>query len=202
MIKQSVLAMALLSAICAQAEAVTLNADGAWHAFDVDNSVSNSGGLDWIDLNNDALSFDFSLTQTAILQVVDGGYAGDQFLVISNGIPFNNKTPYGSSSSDIWVRNMSMPTNSYPNNLGTNFDAAFNDFSYSRGIFKLDPGTYSITGLLVQSALDNDGTPLNATVGAIRLQTFTAVPLPAAAGLYAAGAGLLGLVSRRRQSTK
>ncbi|CAD6880718.1 hypothetical membrane protein [Methylomonas albis] len=202
MIKKSVLAVALLSAICTQAEAITINADGAWHAFDVDNSVSTSGELEWIDLDNNALSFDFSLTKTAILQVVDGGYAGDQFLVIRNGIPFNNQTPYGSSPSSIWVTNMSTPTNSYPDNLGTNFDVAFNDANFSRGIFKLAPGNYSITGVLIQSALDDEGIPLNATVGAIRLQTLTAVPLPSAAGLYATGAGLLGWVSRRRKSTK
>jgi len=186
MIKQSVLAMALLSAICTQAEAITLNTDGAWHAFDVDNSVSNSGDLEWIDLDNNALSFDFTLTESAILRVVDAGFAGDRFAVF-NGI---GSQLLGATSS---------PVNNYPANVGTDFNAAFADANYSRGEFLLGPGSYQISGLLIQSALDDTSTELNATVGAVSL---TAVPLPAPAGLYTAGAGLLGLVSRRRQSTK
>ncbi|QSB02523.1 hypothetical protein JWZ98_06155 [Methylomonas sp. EFPC1] len=183
MIKKSVLAVALLSAICTQAEAITLNADGAWHAFDVDNSVSNSGGLEWIDLDNNALSFEFTLTGSAILRVVDAGFAGDRFKI------FNAASVLGETSAAV---------NNYPTSVYSDFDLAYTTSGYSHGEFLLSAGSYQISGLLIESALDDTSTELNATVGAVSL---TAVPLPAAAGLYAAGAGLLGLVSRRRKST-
>ncbi|AMK75574.1 MULTISPECIES: hypothetical protein [Methylomonas] len=186
MIKKSVLAAALLSAICTQAEAITITADGAWHAFDVDPSVSSSGYAEWIDLNNDTLSFDFSLSGSAILKVVDAGFAGDRFAVF-NGV------------GSLLLGPTSSPVNNYPVNVGTDFNAAFADTNYSRGEFLLGPGNYQIFGYLLESALDDSNSAIDATVGAISL---TAVPLPAAAGLYAAGAGLLGLVSRRRKSTR
>jgi hypothetical protein len=183
MIKKSVLAAALLSALCTQAEAITINADGAWHAFDVDPSVANSGSAEWIDLNNDTLSFEFSLSSSAILRVVDGGFAGDRFAVF-NG----TGNLLGATSS---------PVNNYPVSVGIDFDAAFADANYSRGEFLLGPGNYQIFGYLLQPALDDSNAAIDATVGAVSL---TAVPLPAAACLYLSGAGLLGWVSRRRQS--
>lgn len=176
------LSAVLLSALSGQAQAVTLNADGQWNAFDVDNSVSNSGGLEWIDLNNDALSFDFTLTGSAILNIVDGGFAGDRFQVFDNGHLLDQT---------------SVAVNSYPDSVGLDFDAAFANTNFSRGVFLLGAGTHSITGLLSQSALDDTNSALNATVGAVSL---AAVPLPAAAWLYISGASLLGLVSRRRKS--
>jgi hypothetical protein len=176
------LSAVLLSALSGQAQAVTLNADGAWHEFDVDESTALSGGLEWIDLNNDALSFDFTLTGSAILKVVDGGFAGDRFRVFDNGNLLDQT---------------SVAVNSYPDSLGLDFNAAFANTNYSRGVFLLGAGAHSITGLLSQSALDDTNSVLNATVGAVSL---TAVPLPAAAWLYGIGAGLIGLVSRRRKS--
>jgi hypothetical protein len=76
----------LMSVLCAQAEASTLVADGAWNAFDVDSSVSNSGNLEWIDLEGNPLSFDFTLSKSAYLTIVDGGFAGDRFNVYDNGV--------------------------------------------------------------------------------------------------------------------
>lgn len=176
------LSAVLLSALSGHVQAVTLNADGQWHAFDVDSDLSNSGGLEWIDLDSNTLSFDFTLTGSAILKVVDGGFAGDRFQVFDNG---------------LLVDQTSLAVNNYPDGVGLDFDAAFANTSFSRGVFLLAAGNHSITGLLSQSALDDTGSPLNATVGAVSL---TAVPVPAAAWLYMTGAGLLGLVSRRRNS--
>lgn len=184
MIKKSILATALLAAMCANAEAAPISADGAWHAFDVDDSVSSSGGLEWIDLDNNALSFEFTLTGSAILRVVDGGVAGDRFRI------FNNL-------SDV-LGETSAAANTYPDSVDTDFDAAFANFDYSRGEFLLGAGTYQISGLLIQSALDDTGAEINATVGGISL---TAVPLPTAAWLYVTGAGLIGLVSRSRKAS-
>lgn len=184
MIKKSFLAVALLSALCVQAEAsVTLNADGAWNAFDVDNALSTSGNLEWIDLDSNTLSFDFTLTGSAYLKVVDGGFAGDRFNVFDNG---------------NLLGQTSVAVNTYPDSVGTDFDAALADANFSRGVFLLDVGSHSITGLLSQSALDDTSTAINATVGAVSL---TAVPLPAAAWLYLTGTALMGFISRRRKTT-
>lgn len=180
--KKFLVVAALLSALCTHAEASTLTADGAWNAFDVDNSVSNSGNLEWIDLDNNALSFDFTLSGSAYLKVVDGGFAGDRFNVYDNGVLLDQT---------------SFVSNTYPDSIGLNFDAAYASGLLSRGLFWLGAGSHSITGLLSQSALDG-ATPLNATVGAVSL---TAVPLPAAAWLYVTGAALMGFVSRRRKTT-
>lgn len=181
MIKKSLLAAALLSALCTQAQASTLVADGAWNAFDVDDISSVSSGLEWIDLDGNALSFDFTLTGSAYLKVVDGGFAGDRFNVYDNGVLLNQT---------------SVATNTYPASIGLDFDAAYASPLYSQGLFWLGTGSHSITGLLSQSAL-NGTVAFNATVGAVSL---TAVPVPAAAWLYLTGIALMGLVFRRRNS--
>jgi hypothetical protein len=183
MIKKTLfLSAVLLAALSGQASAVTLNADGQWNVFDVDESVSASGGLEWIDLDNNTLSFDFTLSGSAILRVVDGGFSGDRFQVFDNGLLLDET---------------SVAANSYPDGVGLDFDAAFANTNFSRGVFLLGAGNHSITGLLSQSALDDTSSTLNATVGAVSL---TAVPLPEAAWLYLTGAGLLGLVARRRNT--
>ncbi|MCQ8183363.1 VPLPA-CTERM sorting domain-containing protein [Methylomonas sp. SURF-1] len=173
----------LLSALSANAGAAALDADGQWHPFDVDDTVSASAGLEWIDLDGNALSFDFTLTGSAILTIVDSGFAGDRFDV------FNGNLLLGQTSA---------ASNNYPDSLGLDFDAAFADNRYSRGVFLLGPGSYRISGLLSQSALDDSAGAINATVGAISL---TAVPLPAAAWLYLAGTGLMGLTARRQSKS-
>jgi len=177
-------AAVLVAAFLPQAVAAstfTLQADGQWASFDVDNTVSASGGLEWIDLaDNSALTFQFTLTQPGLLKVVDGGFAGDVFQVSNNGVAL------GSTSA---------ATNSYPSSVGLNFDSAWADNAYSQAVFQLAPGDYSITGILSGSALDDTGTPINATVGAVSL---TAVPIPAAWGLFLAGSGLVGAFARRR----
>ena len=68
------------------------------------------------------------------------------------------------------------------------------NFSYLQ--LALDAGTYTVTGALVTSALDEAGDPLNASVGGLQV---SAVPVPAAVWLL--GSALLagaGFVRRRR----
>jgi hypothetical protein len=192
-IKKTLFAAALASAFSMPVGATTLaiSADNLWHTFDVDSIASLSGGLEWIDsqsaagYNNDgsALHFTFTLSGSADLTVVDGGFAGDRFQV------FNNGTALGFTSA---------PTNTYPTSVGTNFDAALANSNYSSAVYHLTAGTYDITGLLSLSALDNTNSPLNATVGAVNL---TAVPVPAALGLFMAGSSLIGFFSRRRANS-
>ena len=177
------LAAVLMSALYGQAQASTLVADGAWNAFDVDELSSVSTGLEWIDLDGNALSFDFTLSGSAYLKVVDAGFAGDRFNVYDNGTLLLGET--------------SAAFNTYPASVGVDFDAAYASSLYSHGLFLLGAGSHTITGLLSQSALDGDSNPFNATVGAVSL---TAVPVPAAAWLYLTGTALMGFISRRRKN--
>lgn len=172
------------------ATAYSLQANGQWVAFDVDDMFSQSGGLEWIDaqsaagFNNDGspLTFTFTLTGSAVLSVVDGGFAGDVFQVYNHGALLG-----GTSAA----------TDSYPNGVSTNFDAAWTDSIYSQASFLLGAGSYSITGKLLSSALDDNGAPIDATVGAVRL---TQVPSPAPLGLILAGIGLLSAFKPCRSS--
>ena len=195
---KSIVAALLVSGYVAGANATTvaIGTDGSWNQFDVDSTIAQSGGVEWIDNvtgpaiaqykgDGSQISFTFTLTSQGLLQVVDAGFAGDQFQV------FNGSTSLGLTSA--------VPATAYENNppnAGTNFDAAFADhtnFSYLSLL--LNPGTYTITGLLTQS-VSLGGAPLDATVGALSV---TAVPLPAAAWLLASSLlGGAGLVRRRR----
>ena len=190
MINKTLIVVALASVFSMQAHATDVNlaSDGQWNIFDVDNMSALSSGLEWIDAQsssgyiNDgsALHFKFTLLDSADLTVVDGGFAGDKFQV------FNNGTALGYTS---------VATNTYPTSVGTNFDAVLIDPVYSSAVFHLGAGTYDITGLLSVSSVDDTSTAINATVGAVSL---TAVPVPAALGLFLAGSGLMGFFSRRR----
>ena len=167
-----------LAAFQANADVVTIS-DDQWHAFDVDELLSGSGGLEWISLDGSALSFSFSLAAPAYLTVLDGGFAGDQFRVFDNG------TDLGLTSA---------PGASYPTSLGLDFDAALADSNWSRGTYLLGAGEHTITGLLTASAVSEFG-DINATVGAVKVAP---VPLPAALLLLLSGSGLLSVFSRRR----
>jgi len=177
------MALAMLAGGAAHATTVTLSPDdSSWQQFDVDPISALSGGSEWIDLGGDALSFSFTTTATTLLTIVDGGFAGDRFEV------FDGATSLGLTS---------LAANSYPNSVGVDFDAALADSAYGFATFLLAPGTHTISGRLAASALLDDGTPLDATVGGLRL-TPTPVPLPASALLLMSGTGLLAFWRRRR----
>jgi len=172
------------------ATTVNITADNTWHEFDIDDLYSQSGGVEWIDGFSDgdqytgdgsALTFALTLTQSARLTVVDGGFGGDEFKVTINGQNY-----FSSAAVDT-----------YDISVGTDFDAALADSStYSQLSLVLVAGTYLITGELAASATYNDGIPLNATVGGLRVSE---VPVPAAAWLFGSAlAAGLGVVRRRR----
>jgi hypothetical protein len=200
--RSSALAAALaLSSLAAQAMSVPLTANGQWHAFTVDALSSVSLGLEWIDADYDLgggagdflpLSFTFTLTERSILRVVDAGLSGDMFQV--------NVASGGSATSYLTSSVLADSAQ-----FEGDFDLAFADANFSRAAITLNAGTYTITGLLAQSAsmLDKNGlaTPLNSTSGAVSL-TAAPVPEPTSLALFAAAFGVLVLLSRRRQGQR
>ena len=185
------LAAALLATVMsapAQATSVNVTTDGSWYQFDADEFISNSGGLEWIDAITDdaghysgdgsALSFTFTLNQAGTLTVVDGGFAGDEYLITVNGV-------------DHLSSSLVQPS---LENVGTNFDTALTDGGFSYLTLALNPGTYTVTGLLHVSAADPFGSPYIASVGGLRVSE---VPVPAAVWLL--GSGLLAFATRMRR---
>jgi len=167
----------------AQAGTVDVGVDGQWQAFDVDEFMSQSGGLEWIELDGSALSFSFTSAVPVLLRVVDGGFSGDVFSVSLDGALLGQ-----TSGTDV---------HSYPDSLGLDFDAAYASAAYSRGQWLVSAGTHVITGTLAASALV-DGQPLNASVGAIQL---SAVPEPAEWALMLAGLALVAVVKRHAKES-
>lgn len=174
----------------AYAAPVPVQTDGRWYQFDVDELVSASGGLEWIDAivdesglytgDGSVLSFTFTLANPGALTIVDAGFGGDQFSISVNG------TEYVTSA----------PTLHDDQNSGTDFDSALSDNArYSFINIMLGAGEYTVSGELSASALDESGLPYNATVGGLRVSE---VPLPAAGWLFFSALAPLFAMLRRR----
>lgn len=166
----------------AQAGVVALSADESWQAFDVDALMALDGGLQWIDLDGEALAFEFAAPQAVTFSVIDAGFAGDTFQLFDHG---------------VLLGGTSLPAASYPDSVGANFDDAWADARYSRGVFTLAAGHHRITGVLSTSALDELAQPINATVGAVKLSV-SAVPEPEGWALALASVLLVLTFGRRR----
>lgn len=175
---------AALTAPVAHATTITLAGDATWADFDVDAFVAQDFGNGWID-TTDGSALDFTFTVApgmhGVLTVVDAGFAGDTFTLTNFG------NVLGTTSA--------VPAGSPVGATANDFDAALADAAYSRGVFTLGPGSYSISGTLLQSVFGDEG----ATSGGLRLSV-TAVPEPANAALMFAGAAALALLARRRKA--
>lgn len=195
MIHRHLLASLALTALVVQTPAratdIALPSNGQWSTFAVDSFLAFDSGRGWIDDLGNPLRFTFTIGSglTGTLTVLDTGFAGDRFSL------FNGASLLGSTSA--------VPVHQYDPAAVAVEDpaAALADVSFSRGVFSLAPGSYTLSGLLTQSVLlDND--PLDATSGALRLTVgaVTPVPEPSTLALLLAGVGVVGTVVRRRRS--
>jgi hypothetical protein len=165
------------------AHAVALVADGQWATFSVQGDVAPN--LNWVDVDNaKPLSFTFTVPAGFVgkLTVVDGGTSGDEFQV-TNGIAA--------------LGNTSLAVNNPSLTVFDDFSLAMTNNNFSRAVFSLSAGSYSISGNLSKSALSDTGEVLNTTIGGISL-TVSAVPEPATVLSMLAGLGLLAGAVRRR----
>lgn len=167
--------------------------DGNWYAFDVDPLLSQSGGAEWIDAQVDdaqgyvgdgsPLQFSFSLTAASVLNVVDAGISGDIFSVFINGVEYS--TAAVTADSGLFA--------------GLDFDSAWATNEFSRLSVFLAPGDYTLSGSLIQSAIDEAGEPYMASVGGLRIAE---VDEPGMLVLLGLAMGALGLRRRLLCATK
>ena len=184
------LALTLAAAVApAQADSVALPGDNTWFTFAVDSFLAPAAApLAWIDDSGARRLFTFRVDtgRTALLTVIDGGFAGDTFTVTSNGsvLGATSSVPLGSFESSL--------------DIGVDFTAALANASFSRRVFSFGAGDYAIGGSLLQS-VTFAGVALNATSGAVRLALIAApVPEPETIALLLAGFVLTGAWMRRR----
>lgn len=182
----------LFSAIAAHASATEIiPGTGNWYLFDVDPLIAQSGNTEWVDAQSDAplgyvgdgsaLVFSFSLLKRSYLNIVDAGIAGDMFSVVINGKKFSTSSVAADSG----------------NFAGIDADYAWSLAEFSRLRLLLEPGTYTVSGFLQQSAQDEVGLPYMATVGALQI-----VEADEPGAILLIGFGLLAFGLRRQYALR
>lgn len=172
---------ALLAGLVAgHAQATTISlAPGSWYDFNVDDLLAPATSpLGWIDYSdNSLLTFDFTIGagQFGVLTVVDAVTAGDRFNVLANGVLLGTTTLVGTSSA----------------NVGYDYAAALQNPAFSRGLYTLAAGSYSVTGVMLANP-----DSINITQGGLRLDV-SPIPEASTVALWLLGLSALSLWTRR-----
>lgn len=161
-ILKSMVIVGMLAATQAQATAVAVN--GGWVPFSF-GGVGSSFSSE---------PFTFSLAGPGVLKVTDAFLSGDRFEVFDFLASLGLTSAPGSSGDAI----------------GADYDGAFADSRWSSAAFALGAGSYSITGVAVDSPFGSGG-------AALRVDE--RVPEPASALLLSLGLLGLGLARRKAQ---
>ncbi len=171
----------IFGASASQATVVAL-APGDWYDFNVDDLLGPpTSPLAWIDYNdNSLLSFSFTIGAGSfgVLTVVDAVTAGDRFSVTANGASLGTTTLTGTSTA----------------NVGYNYAAALANPAFSRGLYTLPAGSYTITGAMLPNP---DG--FNITQGGLRLDV-SPVPEASSTALWLLGLSALASWAQRRRA--
>jgi hypothetical protein len=171
---KSVLALgtALVLAFAAPASAATLTVDGGWSLF----GFGPTGSAIY-DVATETSTYNFTLTENALLNVTDAFDFGDTFSFFNNGVALASTGTFDSIN--------------YTNNA----DVAFAGTSYAKFSVLLSAGSYSLTGIATASPQGQGGAFVQlASVPA------AAVPEPATWGMMLVGFGVVGAGMRRRKS--
>lgn len=165
------------SAMTASAGAISV---GTWYDFSFGGTGSALGdGSSSVDGTNPATTdapaapWTFTLSSPGQLFVTDIFQSGDEFQLFDSvlgSLGFTSDATQGS-------------------NVGSDIGDAIADLNFSRGVFLLAAGSYSITGIVTNSPFGGGG-------GAFQVSQ---VPIPAALPLLAAGLGALGYMKRRQK---
>ncbi len=166
--KALVVAASLVAAGIAQAGTVNYTVDSGWNRF--------SAGAVGTQVNR---QYSFTLTQNAILSIVDGFFPGDRYEVFSNGSSIGMTSVPGTGPS-----------------TGMRFDDALVDGIHSMGQFLLGPGSYLISLAVLSRSVNGSAT--GGHLGALRVD-LVPVPVPAAGALLLSALGVVAL-RRRRQA--
>jgi hypothetical protein len=170
-----VLTAIILSPVAASASPLSIGTINEWQYFKWD-------GLGPIDLPDPA-GFDVTSADPFTVRITDVATNGDCFNVTFNKL-------------------ITIPTSlvTYDSTkYQSDYNLAFNDPAYSKGIYYLAPGTYhidiSVTALSPAYLGDDEGAAERSIQGGI--QATSNVPIPAA--IWLLGSGLLGLLGIRRK---
>jgi len=167
-------AAALLAVSASSASALPLTLDGGWSDF----SFAETGSS-W------DTEFTFSIVAPAYLVVTDAYTSGDRFAFYANGALLGETsvpTQLGESTSDL--------------------DYALESDIWSSGQALLQAGSYTITGITIDSPYGSGGAAIQLASVSLEAPELdgpgATVPLPAPALLLLGGLGILGAAARRR----
>ena len=170
-----------LAPLASGAGTVSVNTLYSFGFDGVGNSIFGTAGGGFTDCTNPnciqsplGSSFEFTLTKAGVLTVLDLFLSIDQFQIFDSTLGLLGLTSAPTAGADC----------------NSDFTCALADARYSRGVFNLAAGTYSISGVQVAGI---------GGAGAFIVQT-SAVPVPAALPLLALGLGGLAMIRRRRKS--
>jgi hypothetical protein len=171
-------AAAALAVASTAAKADVLVLNGGWDTFYFQGANINANPpttSPFQDLSANPLEFDFTLSGPAFLKVTDAFYTGDRFDITINGV---DQGPTSPRTFDVVYTD--------------SFDSAFHNPSFSSAYYYLPDGSYTVTGLAINS-------PYGSGAGGIELSSN--IPEPAGWALMLTGlAGVGGMARNRRRA--